>query len=121
MRTYKLYNITYINAEGIDFAVCLDDGNIRDVVPESKDRPLYTLLGEFNSRESLETLLTAFHEKYRLKDVNDGYFSATCSIPNERFLDIQDKLIKKHIQNSTNLIMEMVEGSKVMQPVPVFN
>lgn len=121
MRTYKLYNIIYLNIDDMDFAVCLYDGNIRDVVPESKDRPLYTLLGEFNSRKSLETLITAFHEKYRLKDVNDGYFSVTCSIPNERFLDIQDKLIKKHIQNSTNLIMEMVEGSKVMQSVPILN
>ena len=121
MRTYKLYNIIYLNAEGIDFAVCLNDGNIRDVVPESKDRPLYTLLGEFNSRESLETLLTAFHEKYRLKDVNDGYFSVTCSIPNERFLDIQDKLIKKHIQNSTNLIIDMVESSNVMQSIPILD
>ena len=101
--------------------MCLDDGNIRDVVPESKDGPLYTLLGEFNSKESLETLLTAFHENYRLKDVNDGCFSATCSIPNERFLDIQDKLIKKHIQNSTNFIMEMIKGSKVMQSVPIFD
>lgn len=121
MRTYKLYNIIYLNAEGIDFAVCLDDGNIRDVVPESKDRPLYTLLGEFNSKESLVTLLTAFHEKYRLKCVNDGVLLSTCSIPSEHFLDIQDKLDRKYIQNSTNFIMEMIKGNKVMQPVPVFN
>lgn len=121
MRTFKLYNIIYLNADGVDFAVCSGEGDIREVVPESDDKPLFILLGEFNSKESLVTLLTAFHEKHRLKCVKDGVLSPTCSIPNERFLDIQDKLTKKHIQNCTNFIMEMVEGNKAMQPVSVFS
>ena len=126
MRTYKLYNTIYpYNIDNTDsdtvFEVCSCEENIKDVVPTFKDRIITAFLGEFNSKESLETLLTAFYEKYKLEDVNDGELTPTCSLPNEYFLDIQDKLIKKYIQNHTDFIMEMVEGSKTMQPVSVFN
>lgn len=125
MRTYKLYKTIYpFNPDNPDldnvFEVCSCEENIKDVVPTFKDRIITAFLGEFNSKESLETLLTAFYEKYKLKDVNDGVLSFTCSLPNEYFLDIQDKLIKENIQNHTDFIMEMVEGNKVMQPVPAF-
>lgn len=122
MRTYKLYNSIYsYNADNTDldtvFEVCSCEENIKDVVHTFKDRLITAFLGEFNSKESLVTLLTTFYEKHRLKDVNDGVLSPTCSIPNERFLDIQDKLIKEHIQYCTDFIMEMIEGNKVMRPV----